>query len=240
MLKTAEYPRPADDATLTLLCENMASETLELALPQPDENSIGRIAVLSPKSHAEYFSGEHFVDLHDDAELKDRIAGEFGDVLWYESALLAEKGIEMSEIVQSGLKKISSDTFADTPDIDSFNNLAGGNKPPADEPGKDLDDFPFSSYASSYVSPFVRLMHPDFVESGDTREKIIDAAVDLLWATTYLLNKYCRADLQSILDKNYQKLQARALSKTPQGQNAEDPRWANAGSRMASDPKRLN
>lgn len=230
VLETAEYERPASPETLAELSRKLVFEAVELILPESDEPSsrLGRIAVLLPIESAEYFPNEPFMELHDSSDLRKRVAGEFGDLLWYEAALLQEKSIIMREVLDRCIDRMSGagiDTSGVT-DITSFSKAASVAEPTSYPSEHSIDENPFVVYAGWYVSMFCRSVSPEYAPEGITRDEIIDRGADLLWATTYLLENYCDADLQTTLQGNYRKLKAKEQAGIPQGENIGDPRWS--------------
>src|ERR1017187_4720383 len=83
VIETTGYDRPASDETLIYLSQKMAGEVFELVwdMPDPQERRLGRLAVLSPSNHEEYFHSIPFLDLHKNVEIRQAVASEFGDLL---------------------------------------------------------------------------------------------------------------------------------------------------------------
>ena len=230
MMETAEYAHPAPPEVMIKLSEKLVFEAMELIMPAPDEPypKLGRIAVLLPVEHAKYFRNEPFMELHDSPDLKKRVAGEFGDILWYQTALLREKDITVEEVLGRAVEKMGSvgvDTSG-TEDLRVFSHAAAAKEPASYTGEQSIDENPFVVYGGWYISMFARSVSPEYAPADITKEEIIDKAADLLWATTYLLEHYCNTNLQTVLQNNYQKLSARAKAGIPQGQGVGDDRWS--------------
>ncbi len=229
VMETAEYEHPASPEVMVKLSEKLVFEAMELIMPAPDEPypKLGRIAVLLPVEFAKHHRDEPFMELHNSPDLKKRVAGEFGDILWYQVALLREKDITIEEVIGRTVEKMSNAGIgaSGATDLKNFSQAAA-TKEPVSYPGEQsIDENPFVVYGGWYISMFARSVSPEYAPADITRDEIIDSAADLLWATTYLLEHYCDTDLQSVLQNNYQKLNARAKAGIPQGQGIGDDRW---------------
>ncbi len=224
VLETAEYERPASDETIVYLIGKMAEELLETSWDKPDETyrGIGRLAVLLPKEHAIYFPDKPFDRAHDSPEMRQAVAGEFGDLLWYQVVFLAERDIDPQEVMSYGCKRLTRHSPKALITFQEYTIPAIRNHP---EGILTLDEFALSSYMSSCLSPFVKLIDPRQEAARSSQHQIIETASTLLHATAYILHRYCNTNLEAVVNDNYQKRLERDLTGIPQGQNVDDPRW---------------
>jgi hypothetical protein len=226
VLRTASYERPASNEVIHELTQSMISEYFETIWAFPNENPLGRIALLSPPSHEEFYPNNEFYAAQADKFLKDSVAGEFGDITWYEVALLAERNIDMPKVLNYGYKLITGEDKDDVT-ITEFAAAATNKSPKVSFSGHtfDLDNFAPISYATGYISPFIRAIDSAYGNTDESHEGLVEKSAYLLWATTYLLRQYCDKSLEEVVIANLIKLEDRENREIMQGTNVEDPRW---------------
>jgi len=228
VLETAEYDRPPTSNILADLTQKLVSEWIELFNPTPSEKArgqeLGRIAVLSPASHARFFPDAPFEELKNSPEMQKHVAGEFGDILWYQVALLADSGISMEETMANFFDRIPESDQVRI-GLEYFNSLASSHMPNAHRQPQEFDENPIVIYGGMYVSRFVEAISPVSGRSEGSRSEKVESAANLLWATTYLLTNYCHTNLQEVLQGTYNKLKQRKAHGIPQGQGIGDDRW---------------
>lgn len=225
VLDTATYPRPASDTTIHMLTNQMVTEFVETYAPLPSEPKYARFAVLMPPEHDKYFPQAPLAAYRSNPAHRKAVAGDLADVTWYQVALLAEKAIDMPEVLAMGGSLLLND--ADLTSIDDFHQAAAGQKPTGSLQGItfDLDNTAPVVYPAAHMGPFIRAVDPWYGQKNASREHILRTSAALLWATCYLLGRYCKTNLTTAITDNYQKLARRSATGVAHGENAEDPRW---------------